>query len=494
MDLVTRKFEAQYILDWELSQSTMQLNNDSTLLAVAAPSIEDYKTLLIYVYSSESGMVVTKRTFKEYYLWRLSFIGLKEEERLFFVGLVVDTENFKAFVMNPLTHSLEKSSNEATGFYLIQYDESHRAFESHDFISDYIINIKNNYLEIQKLSKEENWTNYLQDKDYERYVGTTFCNVKEIREFIQETLKKYKQGLMQNTSRRTKQYDGKPYTWFVIYEYSSYWEYYFIYLKAQVESIEKTKETNKKHLLGIYDTVKDYLLEIKVLENGDLLLILPSGIQIWTVDSENVRLLYYWVDESKLMKEIKEESVKDSIINNLDTFIDKLNLHSKILPPPILPPKDPTPWDDRNYRYNFIDNQIIDYWIKDESILKFYGKDIIFKLLQKDRTEEIMDLFNNCLHHCHEKFNSGDLSNFMFLIDIITSTLVDLESHNKNLRVTEKFLSEINLLVPETYKYAINKNSLSLHLQHCGIYNYLHIVNTSLLDRLTFLIFENGIF
>ncbi|KAF0408463.1 transient receptor potential cation channel subfamily a member 1-like [Gigaspora margarita] len=433
-NLVTREFEEQYILDWEplrlnfaYYKFMMQLNNDSTLLAVVAQSIEDSKTLLIYVYSSESGIV------------------------------------------------------------------------------------------IQKLSLEENWKNYLQDKDYEHYMGNMFCNVKEIREFIQETLKKYKQGLMQNTPREIKKYDGKPYSWIIIYKYISYWKCYEIYLKAQVESREKIEESNEKIedieetnekieeieetnekieeieetnekieetnetiLLEIFDTAKDYLLEIK-----------PSGIQIWTVDSENIRLLYYWVDEFKLMKEIKKESVKVSMINNIDIFIDKLNLHSKILPPPILPPKDPLLfWDDRNYRYRFIDKNTIDYWIKDESILKFYGKGIIFKLLQMDRTEEIMSLFNNCLHNCQEKFNSGDLSNFMFLIVIITSTLVDLESYNKNLRVTEKFLSKINLLVPEKYQYAINKNSLSIHLQHCGIYNYLHIVNTSFLDRLTFWVFE----
>ncbi|KAF0384962.1 transient receptor potential cation channel subfamily a member 1 isoform x2 [Gigaspora margarita] len=499
-NLITRKFETQYILNWNLKKKrgllNIEFNSDKTLLAVSSPQERNkQKFCLVYVYSTESGLMIASRKFNESSIHNFRFIGSREEERLFFSGPQYDTKTYNSYILNPLTHILDKppDSHVLRDIYPVNYDTYAESLMINPYgspysivlniISDYIITIDNNNLSIQRLSQNENWINYLKLK--EAYMGDTFYNVKEIKQFIKTTLDKCKsnQILIQNYSNESKEYSCASCTWIIETKVQNLEkDEYYASVKARLDTDEETAEEG----IFYFEDKDGYILEIKVFDNGDILLVFStkdlSGIQIWTLDSEkkSIIFIYSWYDGSK-----PEKVEAESIIKLLTFFNDKLG-DMKNLPPPAFDKLTfesfgYIPWRTEDVLINGMNNV---------SMLKLYAKDMIYELIRRKDDEHILELLDNCLTHSLSILRNGEIYNFVMLIDQITSTLVRLENYNENLRATERFLSKINLLAPDNYEMAIDSSSLSYHLKFCGNYNVHELFSTSLFDKLIFWIFE----
>ncbi|KAF0559045.1 transient receptor potential cation channel subfamily a member 1-like [Gigaspora margarita] len=475
-NLITRKFEMIYILNWNISQElSMNFNSDCTLLAVYGDNIDTKKeqiNFIVFIYSTKSGRLIANRMINDIPArnhW-LGFISSGEDERLFVSGPQHDTKKFVSYLLNPHTHTFEKSPDRHAlrDIYFPTFDEDNHLFWTFNIISDYIIKIDDNNLSIQKLSQNENWKNYLRVK--EPYMGNTFFNVKEIKQFILSTLEKCKlnQVLIQNHYDEPKEYPCTSCTWVIetiILNNPFNIKYkYKLFLKAKIES---DKETSRNKLFT-FDSNYGYILENKVLENGDILLVFYvnhfSSIQIWALDSKKktISLTYIWFD--KFTPEIIEIA---SIIKLLTSFHDKLN-DSEILTPPILERRfirfaDPMTCLDTD------DYKLLNTMLNNSQIMILYGKDIINQIIrEKDKDETMLKVLDNCFIHSLSMLKDGDIYNFVTLVDQITFTLVELEKYNKNLRVTERFLSKFNLLVPDKYDKIIDSTYLLFHLQHCA--------------------------
>ncbi|KAF0522451.1 transient receptor potential cation channel subfamily a member 1-like [Gigaspora margarita] len=339
-------------------------------------------------------------------------------------------------------------------------------------INDYIIKIDKNYLLIKKLSQNENWKNHLQSK--ERYVGSTFFNTKEIKQFILSILERYKsnQFLTQSYSDVSEEYPGEAYTWIVTNKYDESFKWNETTLKAQIMS--NLKEASKTSFLS-YDSADGYILEIKVLENDDIIFISSSGIRIFTVNSEknSIEIIYFWKED---IQEISTQEAQQSINKHLISFKKKLDHDIGILPAPY-----------------FIHSSYLDTLKNNELALKLYGKEIIQQSVRRNKSNETNEILDNCYKYSISMFESGDINNFLLFISQIALALVELEKYNKNLRATEKFLLKINLLLTNDrllFRY-INDNSLLSHLQYYGIYVHSYLSSTSFFDYLLFWISEN---
>ncbi|RIB19857.1 hypothetical protein C2G38_1235974 [Gigaspora rosea] len=84
-NLITQKFEMQYILNWNLlankseNQNQFEMNSDNKLLAIAFRTESD--SLAVYVYSTKSGIEVANKTFSSLSpLHKFCFIGSREKE------------------------------------------------------------------------------------------------------------------------------------------------------------------------------------------------------------------------------------------------------------------------------------------------------------------------------------------------------------------------------------------------------------------------------
>ncbi|RIB05665.1 hypothetical protein C2G38_576680 [Gigaspora rosea] len=480
-NLITRKFEAQYILNWNLKQKkgflNIEFNSDKTLLAVSGSQEKrnKQKFCLVYVYSTESGLMIASRKFNDTYSHNFRFIGLREEERLFFSGPQFDTQIYNSYILNPNTHTLDKppDSHVLRDIYPVNFDtycaESSKISPYGspysivlNIISDYIININNNNLSIQRLSQNDNWINYLKLK--EAYMGETFYNVKEIKQFIKTTLDKCKsnQILIQNYTHEYKEYSCASYNWIIettVHNLEK--NEYYVSLKARLDTDE---EIDGKGIFFFED--KDgYILEIKVFGNGDILLVFStkdlSGIQIWSLDLDSeenkIKFIYSWYDR------FKPEKVETESIIRLLTFFNDKSGGMKNLPPPAF---DKLIFESFGY-VSWITEDVLIHGMNNVSMLKLYSKDMIYELIRRKDDEHLLELLDNCLTHSLELLRNGEIHNFIMLTDQITSTLVRLENYNENLRATERFLSKINLLVPDNYETAIDSSSLSYHLKFC---------------------------
>ncbi|RIB19861.1 hypothetical protein C2G38_2035727 [Gigaspora rosea] len=183
----------------------------------------------------------------------INFVLLvQKKKRLLITFLNQKTMKYVTYILNPLTYTLDKPPDS---------NVLHDILCQNGVINDYIIKIDKNDLLIKRLSQNENWKNYLQNK--ERYVGSSFFNTKEIKQFIQDTLDRYKsnQFLTQCYSDVTKEYPGLAYTWIVTNKYGVYFKWNRTYLKAQIKS--NLNETSQ-NWFDSYDSADSYILEIKI--------------------------------------------------------------------------------------------------------------------------------------------------------------------------------------------------------------------------------------
>ncbi|KAF0416730.1 transient receptor potential cation channel subfamily a member 1-like [Gigaspora margarita] len=469
-NLETRELEMQYILNWNIIMYTlgMKMNNDNTLLAIASYTLND--ETLIYVYSTESGIAVANNSFKET-LHNFCFIGSKEEQ-LHFSGPRHNKKSYNSYILNPYTLKPPKA-------YVLHdiYSPTYENYEDYpiNIISDFIITIENSNLSIQRLSHNKSWQNHLQYKEH--HVGSTLFNIKEVNQIILDTLEKFKsnQNLTQKYSDKPKQLPyGNLYTWII--ETVPRGNEYKTTLKASIDG----KSNGMRDIWASADNDNGYTLESEVLKNGDIIFICSDGIYIFAINfkEKTPSLIYSWKDEKDKF-EVETETPQESIKRHLTSFNSLIeeNINSlkfKFLPPPI------------------IDMFMINDLINNELTVKLYGKDMFSQLIQYENKFKysmksvIQDLLDKCFEYSLTKFRGGDIYNFILFISQVTSTLIILEKYNKNLRVTEKFLSKINLLVPDNYYKAVDNDSSLFHLQHCEIY---YPSTLSVISSLNYLLF-----
>ncbi|KAF0520414.1 hypothetical protein F8M41_016344 [Gigaspora margarita] len=501
-DLITRKFDMRYILNFGITSPRIELSFDNALLAICGSKKDD--SINVSIYLTKSGLMVATRNFDKY-LSNFCFIGLGEEERLF---LSFETYGEKksrdSYILNPRTHSLDKSPDTH-----VLYDIYNVAFNDksigpinirdYDIISDYIIkNNKNkNFLSIQRLSKNDIWKSYLERK--EDYYGNTYTyfNVKEIMQFLKEILDKYNDKVYESDQFLTQSYSNEPevyrreqYAWIIEYEKkdSGLWN---ITLKAQIESDEAKIVRGFYFLGGIF--------EKKVLENGDMLLVLLNSIRIYTINSvKNSKekpkgeLIYCWCNRSELefrsetcaegfkYQQKIAESPKQSIISLFTSFKNNLNLNPEILPSPIF-----------RLIYYLSENSCSHFGLNYQNpiLLKLYGKEIYHKVIEKiiSGIDSETILFNYCNEYSSSMLESDVFNSFMSITCLNAFELVMLEKLNKNQRFTEEFLSKINMLINPHDCYIKNDSSLLYNLQHFGTnVSLLDLFNTSLFNRLFF--------
>ncbi|KAF0388238.1 hypothetical protein F8M41_011078 [Gigaspora margarita] len=320
-NLITRKFEMQYILNLNLradfDYGWIEMNSDNKLLAIAFYT--ENKSLAVYVYSTKSGIEIVNKTFSDENfdlsdIHKFCFIGSREKERLLISFQNKQTKNYITYILNPLTYTLDEPPDTNVLHDILS--------QNYGVINDYIIEIDKNYLLIKRLSQNESWENHLQSK--KRYVGSTFFNTKEIKQFIQDTLDRYKsnQFLTQSYSDVSKEHPGEAYTWIVTNKYYKYSKENRTLLKAQIKSNLKKIPSD---IFNSYDSADGYILEIKVLKNDDIILVSSSGIRIFSVNSEkcSVELIYFWNED---IKEISTQKAQQFIIKHLFSFKNKLDL------------------------------------------------------------------------------------------------------------------------------------------------------------------------
>ncbi|KAF0558406.1 transient receptor potential cation channel subfamily a member 1-like [Gigaspora margarita] len=416
-------------------------------------------------------------------LW---FIGSGEEERLFLSGLSI-TGSHNSYILNPRTHTLDKSPDTHVLHDIYHVDKSIGPINIIDYsiISDYIIKNDDNYLLIQKLSQNEIWIEYLKHKEYYYGNSYTYFNIKEIMQFIQEILDKYNDKeyesdriLTQNYLNEQEKYRNEPFTWIIEYKKRHDGESWRVKLNAQIGN-------DKQKYAGFFILGDGSILEIKVLKNGDILLVYQLGILIYTIEysEEDIKtkLIYCWFYDPEYEFEVPK-SPKHSIINLLTLFKKNLifyNFGSEILPSPIR--------FILTYRTNY---EEID--LKDLTILKLYGK-YIFKLLLKKNSDvsriRINELLDYCYDHGLSMLKEGNINSFILVTSQIAFILTELEKSNKNKRFTEEFLSKTNMLIGHVKPnyYHKNEDSLLFNLQHYGNYIDSHnLSNTSFFNYFIF--------
>ncbi|RIB02325.1 hypothetical protein C2G38_891636 [Gigaspora rosea] len=323
-------------------------------------------------------------------------------------------------------------------------------------------------------------------------------------QFIQEILDKFNdkeyesaQFLTLSYSNEPEVYRREPYAWIIKYKKnnSGIWS---ITLKAQIESDKEIDIHRHFDLLG-------GVFEKKLLDNGDMLLVLLHSIRIYTIKNskENLKgeLIYCWSNKSELeftsesysdgfKYQLKNaESPKHSIIRLLTSFINNWNLNLKsnfydfgteILPSPTL------------YLPIYLSEnrswfEILKY--ENPILLKLYGKDIYHKIIEKmiyDNDSET-PLLNYCYKYSLLMLESDDLNSFMLIIGLYAFELIMLEKLNKNRRFTDEFLSKINILISPHNYHIKNDSSLFFNFQNCGTYASSHdLFNISSFNRLFF--------
>ncbi|KAF0509353.1 hypothetical protein F8M41_018592 [Gigaspora margarita] len=444
-NIMTRRFEMQYILNWNAYLREIKQNNDNSLLAVTCNINIGDRANVHYMFIQQNLVEWWQivKMFDELLYNNFCFIGLREEERLFFSGPHNDLKSYNSYILNPRIHRLNKPPNTHVlrDIYFPTY-QNYQSIGPINIVSDYIIKINNNYLSIQRLSQHENWKNYIESK--ERYVVNPLFNVKEIKQFIQITLEKYKsnQNLTQDYSNKPQEYRMGSSTWIIEYK-----KFIFFPKKRMMKlkaCIEPDKETESKS----FDLVAG-ASENKVLENGDMLLVFPSSIQIWTINSEttSLNLIYCWRGKSKSKT---SETAHQSIIRILSSFNEKLNVNLEILPPPS--------FSGIKIRVKIFSlNYSLDY---NELTLILYGKDLFHEAIQTNDSEKVEKLLDDCYNYSLSMIRSGNTYDFIFLISQIAFALVELEKYNKNQGFTENFLSKTNMLITDSYSSAINNSSL----------------------------------
>ncbi|RIB22239.1 hypothetical protein C2G38_2033726 [Gigaspora rosea] len=399
-------------------------------------------------------------------LHNFCFIGSGKEERLFFSGPHSETKSYNSYILNPHTHTFDKPPNNDVlhDIYPVTY-ESYYSINSFNIISDYIIKIDTNHLSIQRLSQNEIWKSYIELK--ERCYGNTYTyfNKNEIIQFTQTILDKYKkcqsnQALTQNypIGKGICRNDQCPWiTWMIEYEKTNNpWDKTDelcgeIQLNAQIESGKEIKEIKEIDVTSF--PIYGNILEKKVLENGDIMLITTTCIQIYTINlvdnsNENFtgKLIYCWgIDDPKIEN---ETTPKQIIIEFLTSFEDIMNLNfanfdHEVLPPPTL-----------NIFIQFAKDGFVlkDLDYKESALLKLYVNDILYQIISimsiywHNWREKINELLTYCYEYSLLMYENGDIYSFRLIIDQIAFSLIKLEKDNRNQRSCCDIISNNNFI------------------------------------------------
>ncbi|RIB19866.1 hypothetical protein C2G38_2180755, partial [Gigaspora rosea] len=295
-DLITLKFEMQFILNLNLREvDQLEMNSDNTLLAIG--SYTKSMSLAVYVYSTKSGTEIANKTFSNEYdeffdFHKFCFIGSREKERLLISIRNRETNDYIIYILNPLTYTLDKPPDTNVLHDILS--------QNYEVISDYIIKIDNNNLSIKRLSQNE----------------------------IRKIIYKLKSAIYLDVP---KEYAGDAYTWIVTNEYYERKKRNNIFLKAQIKSnLKETHETS----FDSYDSADGYLLEIKVLENDDIIFVSSSGIRIFSKNNEFALKLYGNEIIQQLVQLYKIDDINTQItavLIELEKYAGNLRVTEKFL-------------------------------------------------------------------------------------------------------------------------------------------------------------------
>ncbi|RIB24245.1 hypothetical protein C2G38_2032035 [Gigaspora rosea] len=238
------------------------------------------------------------------------------------------------------------------------------------------------------------------------HVSNTFFNVKEIKQFVQNTLEKCESGqnLIQNNPNEPKKLSyGGSYTWIIntFLEKAGLTNYHVTNLKAMIG-----EESTNKVYLEYWDKEDSYIFENKLLENGDIIFAYPNGIEIYAVNAEKkINLVYTWRNGTKKETETAQQSINRNltVFNVLIENIDKSNF--KYLP--------------------FPTEMNTDYFINNGLVMKLYGKNKFYQLAKYEDKERIEELFDKCFEYSFSMFKSGDIYDFMLFTSQIASALIN---------------------------------------------------------------------
>ncbi|CAG8614239.1 4495_t:CDS:2, partial [Acaulospora morrowiae] len=267
-NLLTRKFEAQYELDWSLASwksISMKLNCNAEHLAVAGNLNETSKSK-VYFYSTKSRKMIKDVSFMEKFgdisdssdetNIHMNFITLKSVEFLF---VYFQVERFYVIDLSFFLKSTIKLKHDlSVGNTIIISNRSQTP--------GYIIR-SDDQMEIESLSLNTESPNSKDEDD----------NVDEIKEIIMNTYGTYKEVPEIGQYKKPKYYEGQQYTWIV--------EYYEVsvdklakYLKKienegcdealrqllpTIEKVVEREKSDEKKFAGIYKKLDELMKSIK---------------------------------------------------------------------------------------------------------------------------------------------------------------------------------------------------------------------------------------
>ncbi|PKY60708.1 hypothetical protein RhiirA4_484710, partial [Rhizophagus irregularis] len=177
---------------------------------------------------------------------------------------------------------------------------------------------------------------------------------------------------------------------------------------------------------------KDQLIEIKILDKSDIIILTHFGLLIFhfNKDNKSISLIYYYQME---LKEISQLQIyKKKFSNRTD-----------------LPLPNTTSFETcDDWVSDIIDNRV--------TLLK-YGIELLKFVIDKHNVELIEKIYNKCMSHFKDDFNKLFLS-------IITSTMPLLNEHYPE--YIERYSSDTTMII-DSKSYRITYKSNVLHLSSC---------------------------
>ncbi|CAG8841605.1 3169_t:CDS:1, partial [Gigaspora margarita] len=187
----------------------------------------------------------------------------------------------------------------------------------------------------------------------------------------------------------------------------------------------------------------------KLLESEDLLSILFRGIYIWTANTdEGINLLHYRKFDRYDLEPENSYFLKSPRFGRILKNMNKNAFMYKTIGT-----------NEKYFKYD----DLLKYYIKDLQIIKLYGNDLMKGLIEYQKnTYYIKKLFAFCLEQSLLQLKYGYLTTFIELIDIITSSLLELEQIDKSFDFTKRFLSKTALLISDDFKEDFLENNSSI--------------------------------
>ncbi|CAG8437028.1 2952_t:CDS:2 [Diversispora eburnea] len=478
-DLENLEFEQQYILDWPLKPSTIdvQMNFDETLLAVTGKSPKDYPINdfidKIYVYSTERGVLLKKYIYEdEVTVNKVYFIASKVGERLLILSSD-DTNPNRCEMMDPYT--LENPVDTR-----ILFRHSEEYFDPFIVKDDDVIGVSEGQLWIQSLIKDD-WINYLRSalKDYNEINSPS--NGPILEKMIKDASEIFKYKSQDDDSEwaereplRKETFEGHLFRWILDCGQER------IMLEAHrfdPDNGNWKPVGNPRNILPESHIEKEevdpiFVVQCKLLNNEDLAIITPMGLFIWTVlPSKGIRLLYFWGDtEITYRKSYLGVAI---ILNKIQNY--KLVFTGHTLPPPdfdhILNSYERFEIGrDAGKTYPFRE-LLLDY-IEVHALLAYHGELLLKRMIFNHKDNWIEMLCDECV-----KKYLDDFIQLGFLSIIIASFPPLCQRHPS---FVNKFMAKTALEIPLfTRDEVINNLSTASHLQACKseiqIYEASHI-------------------